>query len=323
MRLPSPADDSGGSDWFRIETGNARAVVHLVYRQEGGTPGRVRVYAGDAPLDEAAWVPAFEGTADNSGALAVAFASRRSGWHARVEGGAAYRITATVMELPDGIYRADEDSAPVRLSGRETSAVIIGDSDAAVRAALDIPSPRRLHIGFYRLGASGGAALDAYAGGSADPSRLAARLSAAPANRQAEAAQTGAAFGEWLLSVQHPPEETPAPYLIALKLETPANDETLEMEPNGTPASAGEVPIGGAARGTFSFPGDVDMYRFEAPSNGILALSFKGPLSAPAALRLTDRSGGRSGGVERRQPAGRYLAQGEYWIAAESSWRGV
>ena len=313
-----PADDSGGSDWFRIETGNARAVVHLVYRQEGGAPGRVRVYAGDAPLDEAAWVPAFEGTADNSGALAFAFASRRSGWHARVEGGAAYRITASVIKLPDGIYRADENSAPVRLSGRETSALIMGDSDAAVRAALDIPSPRRLHIGFYRLGASGGAALDAYAGGSADPSRLAARLAAAPANRQAEAAQTGAAFGEWLLNVQHPPEETPAPYLIALKLETPANDETLEMEPNGTPASAGEVQVGGAARGTFSFPGDVDMYRFEAPSNGILALSFKGPLSAPAALRLTDRSGGvlaeSSGGSLQAD-----LAQGEYWIAAESS----
>ncbi len=313
-----PADDSGGSDWFRIETGSARAVVHVVYRQENGPPGRVRIYADSAPLDEAVWIPAFEGTGENSGALAFAFASRRSGWHVRVEGAAAYRLTASVMELPAGIYRADEDSAPVRLSGQESSALILGDSDAAVRAALDIPSPRRLHIGFYRLGASGGAAMDAYAGGSADPSRLAARLSAAPANRQAEAAQTGAAFGEWLLRVQHPPEEVPAPYLIALRLETPANDETLEIEPNGTPASAGEVRVGGSARGTFSFPGDVDVYRFEAPSNGILALSFKGPLSAPASLRLMDRSGSvlteSTGGNLQAD-----LAWGEYWIAAEST----
>lgn len=313
-----PADDSGGADWFRIETGTARAVVHVLYRQEEGPPGRVRIYEGSTPLDEADWVPAFEKTADNGGTLAFAFASRRSGWHVRVEGPAAYRLTASVMELPDRIYRADENSAPVRLSERESSALILGDTDAAVRAVLDIPSPRRLRLGFYRLGASGGASLDAYAGGSVDPSRLAARLSAAPANRQAEAAQTGAAFGEWTLRVQHPPEETPAPYLIALKLETPTNDDKLEMEPNGTPASAGEIRVGETARGTFSFPGDVDVYRFEAPSNGTLALSFKGPLSAPATLRLMDRAGSvlaeSTGGNLQAD-----LAQDEYWIAAEST----
>ena len=295
-----------GYDWYRIdpEYESGRAVLHLLYDQQGGAPGSVSLYAGEPPYDAPAYV-------QNGRRIALAVGARQAGWRVRVQSEAAYRLTAYTAPLPEGVYRADDPTAPIRLGGGRAQAIVLGESEAAFRAALDIPSPRWLQIGFYRLGAEGEAALDAYAWGAPEPRRLAASLAANPANRQAGAAQVGAQLGEWLLNAYRRAEEPIGTYTVVLRVEEPPESALLELEPNGEPPSANELPLGSALSGSFSRPGDADLYRVEIPVRGTLAAQMNG------ALRVLSRGGETLADA----PDGELQAElepGEYWISAES-----